>query len=321
MEIKEVVLPEEKQAVKVFLEKNQLRYNDDIEYTIYIKENNRIIATASTVKDIIKAIAIDEDYRGYNLTSKLISYLINYFQTKRIYHYKIFTKIENEKYFETFGLQVIARTDLVVLMESKHYGIKDKLKQIKVKYNIPNQDYCALVLNANPFTNGHRYLVEKAQEYNDGVLIFVVEEDKSMFSFAERLLLVKEGVADLKNIYVVPSTEYLVSNLTFPNYFIKDDSISTREETLLDAIIFMDYFVKEFSIIKRLLGSETDIITLKYNTVLKEILGDLIIEIPRKRKDDIVISASLVRKLYQERNFKALEKIVPETTLEYLKQR
>ena len=36
-------------------------------------------------------------------------------------------------------------------------------------------------MNCNPFTLGHKYIVEKAARENDNVIIFVVEEDKSSF--------------------------------------------------------------------------------------------------------------------------------------------
>ena len=63
-------------------------------------------------------------------------------------------------------------------------------------------------MNCNPFTLGHRYLIEQASEKVDHLYVFVVEEDKSFFPFSDRIGLVKKGTADLKNITVKPSGKY-----------------------------------------------------------------------------------------------------------------
>ncbi len=77
-----------------------------------------------------------------------------------------------------------------------------------------------IVMNCNPFTYGHRYLIEKAYEQVDLLIVFVVEEDKSLYSFEERFAMVREGTKDLKDIYIVPSGDLLLSSTTFPQYFL-----------------------------------------------------------------------------------------------------
>ena len=37
-------------------------------------------------------------------------------------------------------------------------------------------------MNCNPFTKGHKYLIEKASKENDVVHLFILTEDKSEFS-------------------------------------------------------------------------------------------------------------------------------------------
>lgn len=51
----------------------------------------------------------------------------------------------------------------------------------------------AIVMNCNPFTKGHRYLIEQALKTVEYLYIFVVEEDKSYFKFQDRLKMVKGG--------------------------------------------------------------------------------------------------------------------------------
>ena len=72
----------------------------------------------------------------------------------------------------------------------------------------------AIVMNCNPFTYGHRYLIEEACKIVDLLIIFVVEENQSLFSFAERFAMVCEGTSDLEKVMVVPSGEYILSNET-----------------------------------------------------------------------------------------------------------
>ncbi len=89
---------------------------------------------------------------------------------------------------------------------------------------VPNQQYQqigAVVMNANPFTLGHRYLVEKAAKENDFVYVFVVSANTSLFSADERLQLVREGLSDLDNVVVVAGGDYMVSYATFPAYFCR----------------------------------------------------------------------------------------------------
>ena len=81
----------------------------------------------------------------------------------------------------------------------------------------------AVLMNCNQFTLGHRYLIEQASKIVDQLYVFIVEEDKSFFPFSHRIRLVKEGTSDLKNIRVISSGKYMISLLTFPVYFIKDD--------------------------------------------------------------------------------------------------
>ena len=79
----------------------------------------------------------------------------------------------------------------------------------------------AIVMNCNPFTRGHRYLIESAAKQVDTLYVFVVEEDKSFFPFTERLMLVRNGIKDLSNVIVLPSGKFMISSLTFPEYFVK----------------------------------------------------------------------------------------------------
>lgn len=180
----------------------------------------------------------------------------------------------------------------------------------------------AIVMNCNPFTNGHRYLTEQALRYVDFLIIFVVEEDKSDFSFTERLSMVKEGVADLENVLVVPGGPFILSQLSFPEYFLKEASEDLVRHTEQDITTFAEKIAPQLGIKYRFVGEEPeDEVTNQYNTAMKKILpqyGIELIEIPRKTFCGKPVSASLVRKYIENSDIERLSELVPDTTRTFL---
>lgn len=180
-----------------------------------------------------------------------------------------------------------------------------------------------IVMNCNPFTLGHRYLVEYALKQVDYVYVFVVEEDKSYFSFRDRFTMVKNGLSDLKNVSVVRSGNFVISSKTFPVYFQKEKIQKEANICVYEDLrIFAQYVSPILNIRHRFVGEEPeDYVTNKYNEAMKKILPQFdicVTEIPRKYIDGQVISASKVRKAYQEKDYKNMKRMVPYTTLEYL---
>ncbi len=180
----------------------------------------------------------------------------------------------------------------------------------------------AIVMNCNPFTYGHRYLIEQALHMVDFLIVFVVEEDRSIFSFAERFKMVSEGVADLKNIMVVPSGPYILSRMSFPEYFSKETSEDIVEHTEQDIATFAEQIASQLRIKYRFVGEEPeDMITNQYNVAMKKVLPKYDIElneIPRKEMGGRYISASLARKCLTENDLPGLLKLVPHTTIKVL---
>ncbi len=179
-----------------------------------------------------------------------------------------------------------------------------------------------IVMNCNPFTLGHRYLIEYASQQVDNLYIFVVEEDKSAFKFSDRFTLVKEGTKDLENVTVISSGKFIISALTFKAYFEKGEKQDVVVDTSNDLNIFGRYIAPALDITVRFAGEEPlDKITKQYNSNMKLLLPKYnvqFVEIPRKESGEEVISASRVRKLLDDKNFDAIAKLVPPTTLEFL---
>ena len=180
----------------------------------------------------------------------------------------------------------------------------------------------AIVMNCNPFTLGHQYLIELCASKTDWLYVFVVEEDKSVFPFMDRLKLVKQGVKHIPNVSVFPSGSFMISTLTFPEYFRKDDLKELAIDPSKDVELFGKYIAPALGITVRFAGEEPlDAVTAQYNAAMERLLPQCGIEfcvIKRKESDGKVISASRVRALLKQGDFSAIEKLVPKSTMEYL---
>lgn len=323
MEIFEIYLKSEKQELIEFLKRENLDYEDDINYSIVAKEDGKIIASASLADNVIKGVAISKEYRNQGLSNQLISKIIDRASEQEIFDLSIFTKPENINLFTSLGFDLLEKTKDVALLDNNIAAFNKYLEKLK---SLNMRNAAALVLNCNPFTLGHRYLIEKASRENEQVIIFVVQEDKSLFSFKERFYLIKEGTKDLKNIHYLSSGKYLISNSTFPTYFIKDKAKANSIYTQLDCTIFAKYIARALDIKKRYVGTEsTDLVTKDYNQSMKDIFKKYdieLIEVQRLQNDSKDISASNVRKIIKESkdksDFKPLKNLLPLVTYNYL---
>lgn len=315
---------EEKHKVISFLKNNDLLFEDNIDVSFVLKDvSGAILATASRAGDILKCFASSLQVRGENTTAALISCLIDEAFNQNIYHLFLYTKPENINIFKTLNFQLLIEVKTVALMEYGIYNIEDYIKNITKDYQLDSSlERGAVVMNCNPFTKGHRFLIEQAAAYCGELIVFVVEEDKSEFPFEVRLSLVKQGIYDLKNVKVLKGGEYIISQATFPSYFIKKEDERQEAFMKLDSNIFGKYYGNLLNIKKRFVGSEPFCnLTREYNQVLKKELpqyGVEVIEIDRLEIENEKVSASKVRKLINEDDFDEVSKFVPKVTWDYL---
>lgn len=306
MNIKEAFLIEEFNNIKSFLQKFSLRLDDDVTKTFYIEEDEKIIGTISCAGYIIKCLAVDPFYQSENLAGKLVNQIIQYFSQNGIYSYQVFTKPIYKQIFLSLGFSEIVSTDKVIMLEGGTSSINDEISKIKKQLDMrfaildETSDLAALVINGNPLTIGHMHLIETASRLHQLVVVFIVEENKSIFTFEERLSMAYLATRRLSNVCVLPSTKYIVSSLTFPTYFLKDGNEVHEEHAKIDALIFKNYFMKKLFIKKRYLGEEFNPKMQNYNNTLKEVLQENVEIIPRYSENNQVVSASVVRKLLEE---------------------
>ena len=175
-----------------------------------------------------------------------------------------------------------------------------------------------VVMNCNPFTLGHRYLIEQAAKQVERLFVMVVREDCSLFAYAERKAMVEQGVAHLENVTVIDGSEYAISQATFPTYFLKrlDDAADTQ--MLLDLDLFSRHIAPALGATVRFVGTEpTDRLTRRYNQLMHEVLAD-VREIVRLEKEGNAVSASRVRKAMEQGDMSTIRQLVPPTTLPYI---
>jgi len=184
----------------------------------------------------------------------------------------------------------------------------------------------SIVMNANPFTYGHLYLVDQAIKEVDFLIVFVVSEDASYFSFDDRFEMVYRNIGIRNNVLVVPSGKFCISSATFPEYFKKAELQDITVNAEKDLCLFAEKIAVELNIKIRFVGEEPeDAVTRQYNDSMKKILpqyGIRVVEIPRKKLDNgMVISASTVRCLLKEGKDEDLQALVPKQTYLFLTQK
>lgn len=301
-----------------FLKNAELEPDEQVETTVLIWDEGDLIATGSRQDNLLKCIAVDPMHQGEGLTATLLTSLRQDAFHAGYTHLFLYTKPRNEFMFSSLFFYPIAKTDQVLLMENRRGGITEFLNSLPVAQC--HGTIGAAVMNCNPFTKGHRYLIETAAKECDQVNVFVLSEDKSYFSAKDRLEMVRRGTQDLKNVTVLPTGPYLISSATFPTYFLKEREKATQIQCLLDIEIFARYYAPKFHITRRYVGTEPlSPMTDQYNQALREFLpgkGIELREVPRLETDGAPVSATTVRSCLH--NAAALRTLVPETTLTYL---
>jgi [citrate (pro-3S)-lyase] ligase len=310
------------ERIRAFLAELSLDWDHTIEQTVCLLENDEIVATGSLRQNVLLCIGVDPSLQGEGLTATIVTELVKLAIQAGKAHLFLFTKPENETVFTSLGFYPVAGTSDVLLLENRRDGIRrfvQSLRQPRVDGVI-----ASAVVNCNPFTNGHLYLIEKAAGECDLLHLFVLSEDRSAFPASVRLQLVQENTAHLPNVIVHPTADYLISSATFPDYFHKEKGMSSQINCKLDLTIFATHFAHPMGITRRYVGSEPNCgVTAAYNRQMKSFLptmGIEVVEIPRYETGGQPVSASRVRTLLQEGRLDAIKPLVPPATFAYLER-
>lgn len=334
--------------IHTLLEAEGIHKDKNLDYTCAMfDENMHVIATGSCFSNTLRCLAVSSFHQGEGVMNQMITHLTSVQFSRGNTHLFLYTKNRSAPFFADLGFYEIANVkNQIVFMENKRNGFSSYLKHLESessqqkKNNIKKQvstqtpkRIAALVINANPFTLGHQYLIEKASCENDILHLFIVEEDASLIPFSIRKKLVLDGTAHLNNIIYHDSGSYIISNVTFPGYFQKDRLAVMRSHAELDLTIFIK-IAKKLHITKRYIGEEPFSETTElYNNIMSKKLPENGIDcviVPRKSciitntidisaQTSVIISASLARQAIKDDNFSLLKQLVPVPTLQYFK--
>lgn len=347
--------PRQRQRIEAFLKRNGLRFDDMHYYAAITDDDGEMIAGGGLKGNVIKCVAVDDAHKGEAIANTLISHLISHANEEGHSNVMLFTKPKNRQLFESLSFRLLAEAPEAVLMETGIGGINNMVEQLKkikeegevckennqecrkeekTNLNITTPQHLnpstpqplttttplrgVVVMNCNPFTLGHRYLIEQAAKQVERLFVMVVREDCSLFAYAERKAMVEQGVAHLKNVTVIDGSEYAISQATFPTYFLKrlDDAADTQ--MLLDLDLFRRHIAPALGATVRFVGTEpTDRLTRRYNQLMHEVLAD-VREIVRLEKEGNAVSASRVRKAMEQGDMSTIRQLVPPTTLPYI---
>jgi [citrate (pro-3S)-lyase] ligase len=320
--------PAETDRIRQLLAQCQLDMDQDIERFVTARRDGRLIACAGLSGNIIKCVAICPDLRGESLSLKLVSEVVQMAAELGHFHLFLYAKPENAPFFEGCGFYpLVTVPDTMVLMENSPVAMQRYCDRLAAERRPEAARTGCIVMNANPFTLGHRYLAEQAARQCDWLHVFVVREDLSLFPYSDRYRLVSQGLADIPRLTLHHGSEYMISRATFPGYFLKDKGIIDSCHTAIDLLLFREYLAPALGITHRFVGTEPFCpVTGQYNRDMKYWLQQArsvapaieVREIERTRLDDTPISASEVRRLLTRNDFGHIGRLVPDSTLQLL---
>lgn len=346
-------IPRQRRRIEQFLGDNGLRLDDVDYYAALVDETtDEIVAGGGLKGGVIKCVAVADGHKGEAVANQIVSHLIAHANADGHQCVKLFTKPQNQKMFESMSFRLLAEAPKAILMETGIGGIKryseelesekgkvrseesnSKLhpdavattpQPVKLHHLNPSTPHPIMpqsgiiIMNCNPFTLGHRYLIEQAAQQVDTLYILVVREDCSMFGYDERKAMIVRGVAHINNVVVCDGSEYSISATTFPTYFLKSLSDASDTQMTLDIDLYRRHIAPALDATVRFVGTEPDDpLTRRYNELMKSMLPD-VREVARLQQSGVAVSASRVRKAIVENHLALAARLVPPTTVPYI---
>ena len=317
-----------------FLSELELDLEDDIDLSVIVSDGDTPVAVASLARDVIKCVGVRPGYEGEGAAARAVSVVVAEAQARGLRRLFVYTSPGKTAIFESLGFSLLATVEPSPLGEGaallendpRAFGSwADGIARL-----LPNARASgAVVVNCNPFTRGHRSLIERASadcsKAGGPLLVLVLAGERSSFPSAVRERLVRAGTADLANVVVASAGPYCVSGATFPAYYLREKGLAAELQAKLDAELFASRIAPTLGIQRRFVGEEPYCqVTAAYNRALAERLprgGIELVELRRIDYGGIAISASTVRQALRNDDWELVEALVPKTTLDWLRSR
>jgi [citrate (pro-3S)-lyase] ligase len=302
------------------IEAQGLAFEPAFDDLVGVFEDEALVAAGAREGDVLKMLAVDPAKRGGALLGALVTELAGRGRAAGHEDLFVFTKPEHAPSFEALAFTLLASHGRAALLEHGQ-GFARWLAACRGVVRPGTNG--AVVVNCNPFTLGHRHLVEEAARRVDVLYVFVVREDRSAFPFEVRRRLVEEGTGDLANVRVLDTSRYAVSAVTFPAYFLKRPEDAAAAQLELDLVLFAQRIAPFFHVTRRFFGAEPYCATTRaYNAAMHRLLpsfGVEAVEVARKAAQGVPISASRVRAALRGGDLDGLEALVPAHVAAYLR--
>lgn len=323
--------PAAAEDIRALLASLGLDMDPDVEVFVTGRQQGKLVGCLGLSGCVVKCLGCDEHTQGAGLSTRLMQRMNDEAADRGRHHLFAFTRPRNRRILEQLGFYYLAEVPgSAVLLENTPFGLSSYLAMLRSQ-RLPGARIGSIVMNANPFTLGHRYLVEQALTQVDGLHVFVVSEEAARFPADVRLRLVREGIAALgaaDRIRVHPGGQHIVSRATFPNYFIKDAQGRARAAAGLDLQLFRNRIAPTLGITDRFVGTEPlSPVTADYNAEMRHWLSEVVADaapiavhvLDRLVLDGEVVSASRVRAALDAGDLRTLRRLTPDPTYAYLK--
>jgi [citrate (pro-3S)-lyase] ligase len=316
------------EPIRALLAASGLGLDPDLEVFVTAWAGRSLAGCAGLAGDRVKCVAIAPAWRGEALTLKLMTEVLHTALERGHPGLLLYTRPANVPLFQGCGFRKLVEVpDQAAFMENHPVGLAGLCERLRTARH-PGRTIGSVVLNANPFTLGHRHLALTARAACDWLHVFVVGEDASTLAYPDRLALVQAGLADLDRITVHPGNRYLVSKATFPGYFLKDAGLVEACGAATDLLVFRQHLAPALGITHRFVGTEPFCgLTRHYNEAMHRWLEThpcgqapvRVVEVPRLAVAGRPVSASEVRRLLGAADLDAIAPLVPATTLALLR--
>ena len=327
-------IPRQRRMVEAFLQDNALRL-DDVDYYagVFRVDGDEMLAGGGLKGSVVKCLAVRSDCRDEALSCRMVSHLVSVANAAGHQVVRLFTKPSNRMVFESMSFRLLAEAPEAILMETGVGGIDAYRRYLgSVRDAVATApdagEAGVIVMNANPFTLGHRYLVEQAAQNVARLYVIAVKEEASLFSYDERLAMIRSGVAHINNVTVCEGSDYAVSATTFPTYFLKRLSDASDTQMMLDIDLFRRHIAPALGATVRFVGSEpTDMLTRRYNEIMKQMLPRVVeterLTVQKALREAVgdtpaAVSASLVRAAMGRHSLWEAASMVPQTSAPYI---
>lgn len=327
-------IPSQRRMVEAFLQDNALRL-DDVDYYagVFRVDGDEMLAGGGLKGSVVKCLAVRSDCRDEALSCRMVSHLVSVANAAGHQVVRLFTKPSNRMVFESMSFRLLAEAPEAILMETGVGGIDAYRRYLgsvrDAVATVPDAGEAGvIVMNANPFTMGHRYLVEQAAQKVAQLYVIAVKEEASLFSYDERLAMIRSGVSDINNVTVCEGSDYAVSATTFPTYFLKRLSDASDTQMMLDIDLFRRHIAPALGATVRFVGSEpTDMLTRRYNEIMKQMLPRVVeterLTVQKALREavgdtSVAVSASLVRAAMGRHSLWEAASMVPQTSVPYI---